>query len=136
MISLLVTLLFIGIVIGVLFPGEKHTFNLRRAQTRVRSVRGPNMMRWLGVLALSMLLVEVATVPAIAGIPGAVEVLAILIVLLVIGVGAGLRIVEVIVAVVSLGVFLLSIGIDGAVTLVVATLLLAWIFGAARGFLG
>lgn len=136
MLPALLAISFLGLLFGLLFRRQGHDFSARTARTRVRSISGPNLLRWLGVLGLAVLLLEAAALPIVAVLPGGETAIVVIVVALVVATGAGLHVSEVIVGVASLAVFVFTLGVGEAVSFVVALLLLSWLFVVARGFLG
>ncbi len=136
MVGLLAVLIVLGTVFAVMLGGHGHRFRSRLAKTSMRKASGPNAASVLAVVGIAGLILEVGSLQVLSDVPGVAPLLAALAVVLIIGVVVGRSITEIILGVLGIGVLVLSVGVNGTITLVILAGLMLWLLGAVRGWMG
>jgi hypothetical protein len=134
MAGLLGVLVILATVYALMLGGRGHSFRPGVARTSVRRARGGNLASMLAVVAIAGLLIKVGESP-LGQIPGVAPVLAGLVVALVIGVAVSRGLTSTIVTLAGFALLATSVGVSGAISLLILVALMLWILGLARGFL-
>lgn len=136
MIGAIALLLLLGAVFSLLIRGRVHPWNMRLANMNIRSARGPNLTTILAVAGLATLLLKAAQLPFVASRPTLALWLVAGTVALVIGYIIVGDITKLVVG--GLGVVLLIFteGVAGVIQIAILALLILWLLGALRGWMG
>lgn len=129
----LVTLIFLGMVLGLALSPTGKAGQLRRRRFSARS--GPGLASMLAVAGLAALLIEAASWPALAKFSWAPGLLVGGAVLTLIAIATNRSWWEIVSTAVGILLLVATMGVSGALQLVVITALLVWLFNWIRSLL-
>lgn len=128
-------LLMLGLVFYVIFGGHTRTWSTRRAETRIRSTSGPNFTSVLAAVAAAGIILKLAQLPFVSGVPGLLPALVSLAVVLVIGIVLAGSLTRLLIGLISVGLLVVSVGFGGALQLIVLVVFMGALLSVARGWL-
>lgn len=136
MVSGLAVLIVLATIFGLMLGRRGHTLRPGLMSTRVRRASGPNLGSMVAVVGVAGLLLEAGNSSVAAVVPGLAPVLVAIAVVLIIGIVVAKSLTELIAGALGIGMLAMTVGVAGAIQLVVLIGLMLWLLGLARGFLG